>query len=196
VFVQVLLAHHGYEVASNQILRGRCVEHEVDGIARKAGVVYFVEAKHHFSYHALTGLDESRIARAVLEDVVEGFQNGATTFKVDKAMIVTNTRYSEHALRYGQCRGILQIGWNYPYNHGLEAMIEEKHLHPLSCLRGVSGEDRLRLANVGIVLIRQLLAENPVVLARKTNLPKETVNQIMEKARVVASTFEYPANNT
>ena len=144
LFVQVLLAHHGFEVSPNRILKGRCGEHEVDAIAKKGGFTYFVEAKHHLSYHAPTGLDESRIARAILEDVSEGFQMGTSDLRVDKAMIVTNTRYSEHAIRYGRCRDITQVGWNYPANKGLETMIEEKNLHPLSCLRGLRSEDRLK----------------------------------------------------
>jgi hypothetical protein len=167
------------------------VEHEVDAIARKGGITYFVEAKHHFSYHALTGLDESRIARAVLEDVSEGFNLGNTDFNVDKAMIVTNTRYSEHAIMYGRCRDITQIGWNYPANQGLETMIEEKNLHPLSCLRGLRSEDRLKLVNSGIVLIKQLLAEDSVSLERKAGLRRETVEDIVESARHSADTLEY-----
>lgn len=190
LFVRVLLSHHGFEVSSNQILKGRCVEHEVDAIARKNGVTYFVEAKHHLSYHALTGLDESRIASAVLEDVSEAFQAGVNDFKIDNALIVTNTRYSEHAIRYGLCKGIMQVGWNYPVNQGLENMIEEKRLHPLSCLRGLNIEDRLRLVDCGLVLIRQLLAEDPRTLASKTGLNFETVKEIMEKAHSGASTLE------
>ena len=191
VFVRVLLMHHGFEVSPNQILRGRCVEHEVDAIARKDGVTYFVEAKHHLSYHALTGLDESRIARAVLEDVSEGFQNGTTDFKIDRAMIVTNARYSDHAIRYGACTGLLQIGWSFPPNQRVDNMIEEKKLHPLSCLKGLRVEDRLRLADFGFVFIRQLLAEDELALARKTGLKGEVIREIMEKARSSAETLEY-----
>ena len=191
-FVRVLLARHGFEVTSNQILKGQCGEHEVDAIARKNGETYFVEAKHHLSYHALTGLDESRIARAVLEDVTEGDENGRAGFRGDRAMIVTNTRYSEHALKYGRCRGILQIGWNYPANQGLENLVEEKNLHPLSCLRGLRGRDRLRLVDAGIVLIGQLLAEKQPTLARKTGLPRGTIAEILEKAQHSASTLGYP----
>ncbi|MCW4018131.1 MAG: restriction endonuclease [Candidatus Bathyarchaeota archaeon] len=183
MFVQVLLAKNGFEVRSNHVLKGRCGEHEVDAIAKKDGVTYFVEVKHHLSYHALTGLDESRIARAVLEDVSEGYQMGRTEVKIDKAMIVTNTRYSRHALEYGRCRGILQIGWNYPANHGLEDMIEEKNLYPLSCLRGLRGADRMKLVNQDIVLVSQLLAEDQFTLAKKTGLPRATVEGIVAKAR-------------
>ena len=46
-FVQILLSHHRFEVSPNQIIRGKCVGHEVDAIARKDGVTYFVESKHH-----------------------------------------------------------------------------------------------------------------------------------------------------
>jgi HJR/Mrr/RecB family endonuclease len=191
-FVQILLAHNGFEVTPNRLVTGKCVEHEVDAIARKDGMTYFVEAKHHINYHALTGLDESRIARAILEDVTEGFELGKSNLKVDRAMIVTNTRYTEHARRYGKCRGILQIGWSSPTNLSLQNMIEEKNLYPLSCLRGLKSETKTKLVNMGIVLIKQLFEEKPSTLARKTGVHKETLKQIIEKAktsRMTANSF-------
>jgi hypothetical protein len=191
VFVQVLLAHSGFEVSPNMILAGKCVEHEVDAIAKRGGVTYFVEAKHHVNYHTLTGLDESRIARAILEDVSEGFQCGSCELKIDRAMIVTNTRYSEHARRYGKCRNIIQIGWNSPVGLSLQSMIEENNLYPISCIRGLKRATRIKLINKRIVLIKQLLEEKPSTLARETGIPKETLKQLMEKAETTITT----ANN-
>ncbi len=159
-FVRVLLAHGGFQVKPNTILRGLCGEHEVDAIATKDGLTYFVEAKHYFNYHALTGLDESRIARAIMEDMTDGFTSGVPEIKIDRAMIVTNTRYSEHAINYGRCRGILQVGWASPEGFGLREVVEKHKLYPLSCLRGVSTETRLRLVEAGIVLIKQLLEQD------------------------------------
>jgi hypothetical protein len=182
-FVQILLAHSGFEVTPNRLVVGRCVKHEVDAIARRDGVTYFVEAKHHVNYHTLTGLDESRIARAVLEDVTEGFELGKSSLKVDRAMIVTNTRYSEHASRYGKCRNILQIGWSSPTDLCLQNMIEVKNLYPLSCLRELKRETKTKLVNSGIVLLKQLFEEKPSTLARKTGIQKETLKQIIEKAQ-------------
>ena len=182
-FVRVLLSYSGFEVTPNQVLRGKCGEHEVDGVAKKDGVTYFVEVKHHSSYHALTGLDESRIAQAVLEDVADGFALGVTELKIDRAMIVTNTRYSEHAIQYGGCKNILQIGWSSPQYLGLRDMIEKGRLYPLSCLRGVSREVRMRLVDSGMVLVKELLSQDPEALAVKTGLPREIVWEIMEKAR-------------
>jgi len=186
-FVRVLLAHSGFEVTPNQVLRGKCGEHEVDGVAKKDGVTYFVEVKHHSSYHALTGLDESRIAQAVLEDAADGFAIGVNDLKIDRAMIVTNTRYSEHAIQYGRCKNILQIGWSSPQYLGLRDMIEKGRLYPLSCLRGVNHEARMRLVNSGMMLIKELLNQDPGALAVKTGLPREIVGEIMEKARQSAN---------
>ena len=75
-FIQILLAEHGYKVTPNQIIKGKCVEHEVDAIASKNGKTYIVEIKHHYKYHTPTSLDVSRISRAVFEDVTEGYEHG------------------------------------------------------------------------------------------------------------------------
>jgi len=191
IFVQLLLANHGFEVKPNKILRGKCVKHEVDAIARKDAITYFVEAKHHKSYHSLTGLDESRIARAVLEDITEGFMLGRTELKIDRAMIVTNTRYSEHAIQYGLCRNIEQIGWNSSENLGLQNMIYEKKLYPLSCLKGLREEDRMKLVESGIVLIGQLFRENLYELAKRTRLPQLELSGIVEKAMSISNEVWY-----
>jgi hypothetical protein len=191
VFVQALLVHQGFDVKPNQILRGKCVEHEVDAIARKDGVTYFVEAKHHLNYHSPTGLDENRIARAVLEDVTEGFVLHIGNLKIERAMIVTNTRYSEQAIQYGRCRNILQIGWSSPENLGLQNIIFEEKLYPLSCLRGLSGDIRMKLVEAGIVLIGQLLAKNLYELARKTRLPQDALFGIVDKARSTSNAVGY-----
>ena len=182
-FVQILLAHHGFEVTPNRIIKGRCVGHEVDAVARKEDVTYFVEAKHHSNYHTPTGLDESRIARAVLEDVTEGFELGKNDLQIDRAMIVTNTRYSEHARRYGKCRDILQIGWSSPKTLALQNMIEEKRLYPLSCIKGLNSEVKMRLVNLGIVLMKQLVDEEPSRIAMKTGVSLEKIQRMIEKAK-------------
>jgi len=182
-FVQILLVHQGFEVSPNRVIIGKCVGHEIDAIARKNGITYFVEAKHHSNYHTPTGLDESRIARAVLEDVTEGFALGKSDVKIDRAMIVTNTRYSEHANRYGKCRDILQIGWSSPKMLALQNIIEEKKLYPLSCIKGLNSEIKMKLVISGIVLMKQLVEENPSKIAKNTRISRKIIQRIIEKAK-------------
>lgn len=182
-FVQILLSLHGFKVSSNRLLMGKCVKHEVDGIARKNGLTYFVEAKHHQNSHSPTGLDESRIARAVFEDVTEGYTIGNNNLSIDRAMIVTNTRFSEHAKIYGECRNILQIGWSSPKKMQLQNMIEEKKAYPLSCIKGLKKNTRVRLVKSGVVLIKQLMTAEISFLSKKSGISKSTLRKIIEKAK-------------
>lgn len=182
-FVQILLTVNGFKVSSNTLLTGKCVTHEVDGIARKNGLTYFVEAKHHQNYHSPTGLDESRIARAVFEDVTDGYELRKNNVRIDRAMIVTNTRFSEHAKIYGKCRNILQIGWSSPINMQLQNMIEEKKAYPLSCIKGLEKNTRARLVNSGVVLIKQLMGANVFDLSKKSGISKSTLRKTIEKTK-------------
>ena len=173
------------QVAPNQIIRGKCVEHEVDAIARKNGKTYVVEIKHHFEYHTLTGLDVGRIIRALFEDVKEGFDQGFNDLRIDKMMAVCNTKYSEHAKRYGECRGINHIGWGYPTDHSLQMMIEEKKFYPLTYLEGVTHTMTERLVSAGIISLKELAEKESEDLLRKTRIPKRELDPIIKKAKTV-----------
>ncbi|MCZ2809007.1 MAG: ATP cone domain-containing protein [Candidatus Bathyarchaeota archaeon] len=186
-FIQLLLSEHDYEVTPNQIVRGRCVEHEVDAVARKNGKTCIVEVKHHFKYHTPTSLDVSRISRAVFEDVTEGYELGLNNLKIDYAMIVCNTKLSEHAKRYADCRGIRHIGWSSPPNHDLQTMIEEKKLYPITFLKGLNAETRNKLASNGIILLKRLTEKTPKELRRQTGISKEKLGSIVGKARAILS---------
>jgi len=186
-FIQLLLSEHNYEVTPNQIIRGRCVEHEVDAVARKNGKTCIVEVKHHYKYHTPTSLDVSRISRAVFEDVTEGYELGLNNLKIDYAMIVCNTKLSEHAKRYADCRGIRHIGWSWPPNRDLQTMIEEKKLYPITFLKGLNAETRKKLASNGIILLRQLTEKNPTELRRQTRISSEKLESILVKATTILS---------
>src|SRR4030066_1054250 len=146
---------------------------KLTALLEKNGATYIVEAKHHFSYHTPTGLDVGRIARAIIEDAQEGFELGLTKLKIDGAIIVCNTKLSEHARNYGECRGILHIGWNYPLNSDLQITIEEKKLYPLTSLRDLNAPTRDKLSSAGIILLKQLISENPEKISVATGISRE-----------------------
>jgi hypothetical protein len=186
-FIQILLSEHNYEVTPNQIIRGRCAEHEVDAVARKNGETCIVEVKHHHKYHTPTSLDVSRISRAVFEDVTEGYELGLNNLKIDYALIVCNTKLSEHAKRYADCRGIHHIGWSSPPNHDLQTMIEEKKLYPITFLKGLNAKTRNKLVHNGVILLKQLTEKTPKELRRQTGISKEKLGSIVDKTRTILS---------
>ncbi|KUO41551.1 MAG: hypothetical protein AVW06_01030 [Hadesarchaea archaeon DG-33-1] len=186
-FVQLLLKEHGYKVDPNRIVRGKCIEHEIDAIAGKNGETILVEIKHHFDHHTRTHLDVSRQVRATFEDLVEGFGLGLNSVNFSKALIVCNTKFSEHARQYAKCRGIACIGWNSPPEHGLEQMIEEKNLHPITLIKGLDAKTEEKLGDNGVILVRQLIEHDLDKLSRRTGIKKDKLAILMKKAREIIS---------
>jgi hypothetical protein len=184
-FIQLMLSEHGYNVTPNQIIRGRCVEHEVDGVAKKDNKTYIVEVKHHYKFHTPTSLDVSRIARAILEDLREGYRMGLNNLKVDNALIVCNTKLSEHAKRYADCQGILHMGWSSGSNRDLQTMIEEKKLYPITFLKGLKTDTRNRFTSNGIVMLKQLTENSLIELRGSTGLSKQKLSSILDSARTI-----------
>jgi hypothetical protein len=185
IYIQHLLQEHGYDVTPNQIVQGKCITHEIDAIASKGDQMYFVEIKHHVNYHSPTGLDESRIARAVFEDITEGYQAGMNPYQINRAMIVTNTKFSEHSLRYSQCRGIDQIGWSFPIHQGLQDLIEEKRFHPLTCLKELDKDLYHSLTSTGIIALKQIINTSSTELAWRTGRSQQAMDKLIHRARLL-----------
>lgn len=186
-YIQQLLREHGYKVTPNQIIQGKCVQHEVDAIATKNNRTCFVEVKHHIKYHTPTGLDIPRIARAVLEDITEGRQLGQNNHKIDNAMIVCNTKLSDYAKQYADCRKISHIGWSSPKNQDLQTMIETKKLYPITILKGLSTQTRNRLTSNGIITLKRLTEKSLTELEHETGIHRNKLESILESARAILS---------
>ena len=184
-FVQMLLGELGYRVIPNQIVRGRCVEHEIDAIARKGDEIVLVEVKHLYKYHTSTGLDVCRVIRATFEDVTEGFNLGLNSINFNKYMVVCNTKFSNHARRYAKCRGIDHIGWKEPVEHGLDRIIEEKKFHPITLIRNLDRKTEEKLGDKGIILLRQLTEESKSKLSKKTGIKSNKLEELAQKAKEI-----------
>ena len=186
-YIQQLLREHGYQVTPNQIIQGKCVQHEVDALATKNNRTCFVEVKHHIKYHTPTGLDIPRIARAVLEDITEGHQLGQNNHKIDYAMIVCNTKLSDYAKQYADCRKISHIGCSSPQNQDLQTMIETKKFYPITILKGLNTYTRNQLTSNGIITLKQLTEKSLTELKHKTGIHKNKLEPILEAARAILS---------
>jgi HJR/Mrr/RecB family endonuclease len=186
-FVQALLKEFGYKVIPNQIVCGKCVEHEIDAIAEKDGEKIFVEIKHHLNSHTYTGVDICLETFARLLDLREGFEEGLNKINFTKALIICNTKFSEHAKKYARAKGIQLIGWREPEERGLERMIEEKKLYPITFLKILDRESQEKLVNSGIVFLKQLIEKDPKELSRKTKISISKIKTFLNCAGKILS---------
>ncbi|MCQ3944466.1 MAG: hypothetical protein DPW11_01670 [bacterium] len=146
------MAELGYETVTNQIIPGGCVTHEVDVLAKKDGITYYIEAKFHKSPNQRTDVRVALYIKARYDDLAAGHAHENT-----KPWIVTNTRFSTDAIKYAECQGIKLTSWGYPKNEGIMDIIESTRLHPVTMIEGLTKEDKIRLMTAGVVTARQLL---------------------------------------
>lgn len=178
-FIGLLLKADGYQVKTNQIISGNCIEHEIDVIAVKNNEKIYVEVKHHYQPHTYTGVDVFLETNSTFEDLIDAGNN------FSKAVVVTNGKISEHAERYASCKNIGAIGWSYPNGMGLAQMIERHRFYPVTLIKGVNPELQAKLGDNGIFLLQQLVKYDANNLVKMTKFGRDKIKEILRKAEAI-----------
>jgi len=184
-YVALLLKEQGYNVETNLLIKGKCVEHEVDAVAKKNNECIYVEVKHHFQHHTFTGVGVFLEAWASYVDLLQGFEAAKNPHRFNKVMVVCNTKISEHARQYATCKGIVHIGWNFPAGNSLAEMTQKKSLHPITILKSLDKRTEAKLGDAGVITLRQLVETNVAELAAKANADKQKIKNLADKAKEI-----------
>ncbi|HUK27547.1 MAG TPA: ATP cone domain-containing protein [Candidatus Acidoferrales bacterium] len=180
-YASLILKDLGYSVQSNVIVKGKCIEHEIDAIAQKDTRTLYVEVKHHDQAHTYTPLEVSMKVWATHQDLIAGRKLGYHNFDFTNALIICNTKFTDHARRFADCVGIDRIGWKSPPSNSLDGIIESRRLYPITILRGERRLQRLLLDN-GIVLLRQLVDSKADRLTRDRILSTSQLSNLRQKS--------------
>ncbi len=162
--------------------QGACSEHEIDIVGKTGGTTYAIECKHHFHYHRLTGMDVPMIQYAVIDDLQEGWEQGLEhAIDVDRSWVIVNTKLSQHAKQYAECKGIRMTAWDYPEEDSLREIVERNQAYPVTILRLVDDE-KTALSKNDVLTLQQLLdlSEEDV---DTLNLSPEHVEDLQRRAR-------------
>lgn len=178
-FIGLLLKADGYQVKTNQIISGNCIEHEIDAIAVKNNEKIYVEVKHHYQPHTYTGVDVFLETNSTFEDLMEAKNN------FSKAVVVTNGKISEHAERYASCKNIDAIGWSYPNGMGLAQMIEKYRFYPVTLIKGINPDLQAKLSDNRIFLLQQLVKYDANNLVKMTKFGRDKIKEILRKAEAI-----------
>lgn len=158
-FAEILRAH-GWSTHVEVAMNGRCAPHEVDVLAEKGRTRAGIEVKFHNSAGVVTDVKDALYVHARFEDLKHAPHERD---RVTEGWLVTNTRFTRTAIRYGRCSGLIMYGWDYPRHRGILDMIEEMGVHPLTCLTTLSAGEKQRLLERNIVLCRSI-RDNPHML--------------------------------
>lgn len=168
----------GFRVAYNQYRQGRCVGHEIDIIAERDGMRLFAECKFHNRASYRNDVKVPLYLRARSEDLL-----AANDGQHDAFWVLSNTTFSEDALDYGECAGVILAAHNtdhYPLTRGL---INEHGLHPVTCLSSLKVAQKRSLIEQGAVLCRDLLDEPDAL--RPLRLDDRQLERVQRECREI-----------
>ena len=157
------------------VVQGICVSHEVDIVAEKDNRHIMVECKFHNRQGIKTDVKVTLYIQARFEDVQRAWLKDKNhTQKFHEAWLVTNTKLTTDAIRYAECVGMKPIGWSYPAQEGLEILIDQSGLHPVTCLTTLSVGIKQQLLNRNIVLCKEMSQNKNVLQTLGLDAPQIT----------------------
>ncbi len=152
-FVAAVLDAHGWETDVSVTLEGT-VNHEIDVVATKGDRRALVECKYRGKgrkCNVKVALYIAARARDLLGEL--GDPN-------NEFWLVTNTRFTADAIRYGESVGLRLIAWDHPAKNNVRQLISTSGLHPLTCLTSLTKDQKRALLDKGIVLCRDLVEQD------------------------------------
>ncbi|OGG79291.1 hypothetical protein A3A39_01835 [Candidatus Kaiserbacteria bacterium RIFCSPLOWO2_01_FULL_54_13] len=176
-FLAEVLRAHGWSVRTGITLTGRCASHEVDVLAEKDGKRVGIEAKFHNEPGGKTDIKDALYVKARYEDLRNA--PDAST-RVDEGWLMTNTNFTQNAVRYAQCSNLTLISWDYPRKGNLVDLIEEARVHPLTCLTTLSEGEKHRLLDNKIVLCKHVSSPH---LLEEYGVKPGRIPQVLDEAR-------------
>ncbi len=179
-FSEILKAN-GYFTETNLILQGRCIQHEVDVLAKNEEKIYVIECKYHHSPGRITNSKDALYVKSRFDDLKAFFQKKYPD-KGYSGWLVTNTRFSTDAIEFARCAGYRLTSWKYPEGEGLEKMIEDKRLYPVTILSGIKANLSKILIDKGIILLKDLSEMSAKEIMQLLNIPEKVATAIKKHA--------------
>ncbi len=186
-YFETVLQAYDFKTKRNVMLKGKCVTHEIDVIAESGSKRFLVEAKYHKEPGMRTHVDVVMYADARLMDIVRNEPEEKRKAYEYAMWLVTNTKFTETAIKYAQCRGLRLTGWNHPRGASLEDVIADKKLYPVTILPSVPSSLMPEFAKRNVMLAQDLLTYSAKDLARSFKIPPETAEKIIAEVHAIVS---------
>ena len=190
-YIGEILSRSGYDVKLNRIIPGHCCSYEIDFLAKKDNILYVGECKYR---NLAGGVVHSDIALANYARFIDIEQGNFLKKKSNhyfepenkiKSILVTNTKFTSRAVRYSECVGVNLLGWNYPKNEGLERLIDQKKLYPITILDSLKQYMSSIFVEKRMMLVHNLLEIDPEKFSKENKIPKNHLLKVIGEARVL-----------
>lgn len=159
-FVARIFEYQGYQIRLNVFLEGKCVAHELDVVLKKDKRVSMVECKFHGNQDAKSDVKIPMYILSRFNDLKNRTYSLFTPVdEIQECWIVTNNKFTEEAIKFGDCSGLQLLSWDYPPNEGLKHKIDHFHLYPITCLTTLAAVEKDKLLMRDIITVFDLLSQ-------------------------------------
>ena len=177
-FVSKIFEKKGYFVELNREVAGKFVSHEIDVSARKGKELLMVECKYHRHPWLGCNIQTALYVYARFLDVQRLF---------NKAMLVTNTKFSTQVVNYSKGIGLGLMGWQYPGGDSLEFNIERFKLYPITILYQLPQRAIDKCLENEILVLGDIAAFSAEELSSLLGLSKNRAQEILQQANFLLS---------
>jgi hypothetical protein len=180
LFVAAILKNSGYTVEVGKILQGNCVTHEIDVIAKKDYKTIWIECKFHNEQGRNCNIKTPLYVHSRFRDI-ENFNKTKKPNQqpFSEGWLVTNTRFTTDAIKYGKCEDLYMLSWDYPKGNGIKDRIDHTGLYPITVSTLLTAREKQFLLSRDVVLCKELIKDNfyldhlEVSETRKTRILEE-----------------------
>ena len=187
-YVGRALEELNFKVKINQYLPGKCIsEYEIDFIAQKENIIYIGECKYRNVFGDRVSSIDALVNYARFLDIKDGlfFKTKQYSNYQIKSMMVTNAKFTGNALNYLKCKNIDAFGWRYPKNKGLEQIIEENKLYPITILPSLKGRMKDIFVSKSLMLAKDVLEIDLDQLSQTFNISKNEFDSLIRESKIL-----------
>lgn len=161
-YVAKILTAKGYETKVGQIIKGRCISHEIDVLAHRGIEHYLIECKFHSFSGTKSDVQVALYTYARFLDIQEVLETDPAHQKENyQSWLVTNTKATRDSIDYVNCRDMKLVSWTYPEKENLKSMIIQTSLLPVTSLTSLSDKQIEALIGRNIITIIDLENQLP-----------------------------------
>ncbi|MDP1690142.1 MAG: hypothetical protein Q8L52_03005 [bacterium] len=159
-FISHLYRAEGWEVETRKLIRGKCVEHEVDFYASHPGENTFLaaELKYHNDPGYKTDLKVALYVKSRFDDIF-ACDAASRACPIDRGILVTNTKFTSEAITYAECAGVELLGWMYPLHDSLYMRMSRAKIYPVSTVTGLSHAEKRLLIEHGVIAVDEIVRD-------------------------------------
>ena len=184
-FLGRLFNHHGYKTQTGIIIQGNCAEHEIDIAAFNTTHSFVGEAKFHARPGMKTDLQVAMYSYARLLDLENNKICDESICGIKEFWLITNTKFTTAAERYGECVGLKLLSWDYPRRDNLHDRIQRVGIYPITAIQSLNLSQIATLIDYNIIICKDLV-DNPAVL-RHLHLSTKKHESVLQEAASIYS---------